>query len=169
MEKWRTFWYGRPSLATRCSTRLMLKAVVVVRAPPTHRPHLTSPRVSSTRECAYPFFSSLNTVLPSKKFLRKILGQDGQDLAQETKILPKRPRSCPRGQILPRILPKFLGKILGKILAAIILASWTRSWASLGKRWQVLGKSWASCLAQELFAGLFSEPTHKVSAHAIDT
>ena len=96
-------------------------------------------------------------IKPSKKFLRKILGQDGQDLAQEAKTLPKKPRSCPGGQILPRILPKILGKILGKILAAIILASWTRSWASLGQEGaslgQVLGKSWARSLAQELFAG----------------
>ena len=86
--------------------------------------------------------------IPAKSSCARQLAQD------LPKILPKRPRSCPRGQILPRILPKNLGKILGKILVAIILASWTRSWARGGK-------SWASCLAQELFAGDHQRALHK--------
>ena len=76
-----------------------------------------APKASFSTLCAHN--CTLVHVL-SKKFLHKIIGQDGQDLAQEAKILP-------------RILSKILGKILGKIMAA-----------NLGILDKILGKSWAS-------------------------
>ena len=70
---------------------------------------------------------------PSKKFLRKILGQDGQDLAQEAKILTRRPN-------LAQNLGQDLRQDPGQDF--VILASWTRSWQVY--IWGRGGKSWAS-------------------------
>ena len=83
---------------------------------------------------------------------QKVLGQDGQDLAHEAKILSRRPNLAQNlaqdlrqdpGQDFGRHYYSNLG-ILDKILPGQVL----------GKRGQVLGKSWARSLAQELFAGL---------------
>ena len=74
-------------------------------------------------------------------FLRKILVQDGQDLAQETKILSKRPNLA---QDLAQVLRQDPGQDFGSHNLGIldkILGKSGQEVASLG---QVLGKSWAS-------------------------
>ena len=94
-----------------------------------------APKASFSTLCAH---NGTLVHVPSKKFLHKIIGQDGQDLAQEAKILPRRPNLA---QDLRQDPGQDLAANLG-ILDKILGQSWARE-----------DKSWARSLAQELFAG----------------